>query len=118
MIMSPYIKPDARPQFDRLLRTLARRIVDNPGYLNYCVTRLVDDLWTTRPEYKTAALITGVLVNVKDEFTRRLVVPYEEGKRDENGDVYGSEAFPWNKDDLPLQRRPKVKGKHIQGTEG
>lgn len=86
----PYIIATERPQFDRLLHTLARRIADNPGHLNYCITRLVDDLWTTRPEYKTAALITGVLVNVKDEFTRRLVVPYEEGKRLDNGDVFGT----------------------------
>jgi len=26
----PYIKPEERPQFDRLLHTLARRIADNP----------------------------------------------------------------------------------------
>lgn len=88
----PYIKPEARPQFDRLLHTLARRIADDPGYLNYCLTRLVNEMWQTRESYKTIALVTGVLRGVEQEFHDRIVRPYEDKKRDENGDVYG--VFP------------------------
>jgi len=88
----PYIKPEERPQFDRLLHTLARRIADNPGHLNYCVTRLVNEMWQTRASYQTIALVTGVLDNVKTEFYRRVAVDYEEYRRDENGDVFG--VFP------------------------
>ena len=88
--MSPYIKPEARTQYDRLLHTLARRISDDPGALNYCVTRLVDDLWQTRQSYKTIALVTGVLENVKQEFWDRIARPYEDKKKELNGDVYGT----------------------------
>ena len=88
----PYIKPEERGQFDHLLHTLARRIADNPGHLNYCLTRLVNEMWQTRESYKTIALVTGVLDNVRTEFYRRVAVEYEEKKRIDHGDVFG--VFP------------------------
>jgi len=93
----PYIKPEERGQFDRLLHTLARRIADNPGHLNYCVTRLVNEMWQTRESYKTIALVTGVLDNVRTEFYRRVAVEYEEKKRIDHGDVFGVFPVPGGK---------------------
>ena len=85
----PYIAADKRPQFDRLLHTLARRIAEDPGCLNYCITRLINEWWNTRGSYATIATLTGVLDNVKTEFYRRIAVEYEQNKMDQHGDVYG-----------------------------
>lgn len=69
------------------------RIVPSPqdllkacGNLNYSITRTCSLLMGT-PSYSKIALITGVLENVKQEFYRRVAVPYEDLKIMENGDV-------------------------------
>jgi hypothetical protein len=39
--------------------------------------------------YKKIAVITGVLENIKQEYYRRIAVPYEDEKIVENGDIKG-----------------------------
>ena len=39
------------------------------------------------PSYSKIAMITGVLENVKQEYYRRIAVPYEENKKAQNGDI-------------------------------
>jgi hypothetical protein len=58
------------------------------GELNYAVTRLVDDYLGDTPRYSNLNEIIGVLECAKLEIYRRLVSPYEDRKRSENGDVY------------------------------
>ncbi len=60
-----------------------------PGELNYKITR---DILGYLAKYSTSYIIIndilGALEGAKLEFYRRVVVPHEEKKRAENGDVY------------------------------
>ena len=60
-----------------------------PGQLNYVITKLVlNYMERDYINYSRIALVTGVLENVKQEFYRRFAAPYEDKKKEENGDVY------------------------------
>jgi len=61
--MSPYIKPEDRPD----LAFLEKR-----GPVGYA----------------EMSAVRGVLADVSSEFYRRKMAPYEDMKREENGDVY------------------------------
>ncbi len=59
------------------------------GALNYTITRLVHAyLMFHGTRYDTLSDITGVLNDVKTEFERRIIAPYEDKKIKENGDVW------------------------------
>ena len=80
----PYIKPTQR---DRLL--VGEYPSANAGELNYKLTELIMEyLNTNGKDYQHINDILGALEGAKLEFYRRVVVPYEEIKREENGDVY------------------------------
>ena len=86
----PYIKPTGREALDDLLgRALNALEGASKGELNYFITQLVlgrlDDRGITYDELNDAV---GVIECVKLELYRRVVAPYEDKKRDENGDVY------------------------------
>lgn len=84
----PYIPPEDRFMFDTEIDRLIPEI-ENAGELNYVITRLCLGYWKSRgSRYQQIAEITGVLVNAKDEFYRRVAAPYEDVKIHENGDVY------------------------------
>lgn len=60
----------------------------NPGDLNYKITSIcLDYLDVLPPSYRAMNEIIGVLECVKQEFYRRVVVPYKEQKILENGDI-------------------------------
>ncbi len=61
---------------------------DTIGGLNYMLTMLCRDFLPKKHSYEELNEIIGVLECVKQEFYRRVVVPYEEIKMKENGDVY------------------------------
>lgn len=63
--------------------------INNVGELNYVVTCICNS-WIHKNglSYKTINDIIGVLECAKQEFYRRVAVPYEEDKCMENGDVY------------------------------
>jgi hypothetical protein len=81
----PYIEVTARPSLDDHLRTTAA-----VGELNYASTHLI--LKFIREQgglsYTTANAAIGALECAKLELYRRLVVPYEDNKVAEKGDVY------------------------------
>jgi hypothetical protein len=58
------------------------------GVLNYIITRLIWAFWKADPNYKTWAKISAALTDARDEMYRRVIVPYEDSKIEENGDVY------------------------------
>jgi hypothetical protein len=58
------------------------------GELNYAITMLCLDYWKTAESYQSINDIIGALECAKQEFYRRVAVPYEEGKKAANGDVY------------------------------
>lgn len=62
---------------------------EGPGELNYMITSLVVDYYDSRNfDYQVINDIIGALEGAKLEFYRRIAAPYEDRKRDENGEVY------------------------------
>lgn len=60
-----------------------------PGELNYAITTLVLNYYLySGQNYKAINDVVGALTCAKDEFYRRVAVPYEDQKIQENGDVY------------------------------
>lgn len=77
----PYIKPESRT-------SPIGRAALNAGELNYRIFKeLLAYLQTHTESYTVYNEIMGVLSCVQAEFYRRCVVPYEEKKMLENGDI-------------------------------
>lgn len=96
-IIMPYIDETSRKVLDQSIDDLANIItnhseLDNEnvmvmlGDLNYCMSRLIGQVMGNT-SYAKIAMLTGVLENVKQEFYRRVAVPYEEEKIVMNGDI-------------------------------
>lgn len=83
----PYIKQGTRTYFTEGIERLTP-MIKTEGELNYVITCLVKAFADAEPGYSVLASVTGVLENVKQEFYRRVAVPYEDKKIKENGDVY------------------------------
>lgn len=81
----PYIKQEHRIE----LNPLSARTPLDPGGLNFQITQLIRVyLHEKGINYVTLNEIVGALECAKLEFTRRVVVPYENTKIATNGDVY------------------------------
>jgi len=79
----PYIKEEDRERLASGLPML------QPGELNYAITMLVDEYIKTHGEsYRIFNDVIGALECSKLEVYRRLIAPYENGKIEENGDVF------------------------------
>ena len=91
----PYIKPEDRKLYDNLINELGTDLYASyqdkniAGDINYIVTRLLNTAYNIKdkPSYAKINEIVGVLDCIKMEFYRRIAVPYENKKIDENGDV-------------------------------
>ena len=80
----PYIEKDTREVLDNYPLSC-----EAPGELNYWFTRIIKAYVNYKGlKYQTINDVVGALEGAKLEFYRRVVVPYEEGKRESNGDVY------------------------------
>ena len=80
----PYIDTKTRRMLHETLRP------STVGELNYVLTKICIEYLSSKKEVHYADLndIIGVLECCKQEFYRRVVVPYEDAKISENGDVY------------------------------
>lgn len=86
----PYITKSLRTPLDNLIVQLSTEIdklnehqVD--GALNYTISSLLKRLYGVN--YYELNRAIGVLENVKQEYYRRVVAPYEEIKIKENGNI-------------------------------
>ncbi len=89
----PYVNKATRDRYEELVAPLALMLGhDADGALNYVVTRLclgrLSGAVKGTPRYADFNAVMGVLECVKQELYRRAVVPYEDEKIAENGDVY------------------------------
>jgi len=85
----PYIEPARRKLLEPAIKRLIISLCDNratEGDINYVITRI---LWTMYPAIGYDIMNTGlgIIEAVKLEYSRRLLAPYEEKKRDINGDI-------------------------------
>jgi hypothetical protein len=73
---------------------LRDRVATTPGELNYILTKIIiaylNQVQTSNGEvvYTDLNDVLGALEGAKLEFYRRVIVPYEEEKIKENGDIY------------------------------
>jgi len=80
----PYIPKDRRDDL-----TYGEEPPKNAGELNYIFTEYIRMyLSDKRLSYQTINDVVGALECAKLELYRRIAVPYEEEKKDTNGDVY------------------------------
>ena len=90
----PYIKKERREDFREYFPWRNPRGVygdspTNPGDLNYIITTILRQYIRNKSiSYSSINEAIGVLECAKMELYRRIAVPYEEGKMEENGDVY------------------------------
>jgi hypothetical protein len=83
----PYIKD--REKYSLLLSVMKDIKIDNPGELNYLITKLLVRYLNIHAEsYKTYNDMVGALECAKLELVRRKINKYEDLKIQENGDVY------------------------------
>jgi flagellin-specific chaperone FliS len=90
----PYINEETRlpldPIIDELHRTLVGMMLDDEAVnleacLNYTITRLLRKCYGNK--YSEINDAIGMLGCVTQEFYRTVAAPYEDIKRDENGDI-------------------------------
>ena len=81
----PYVSPTARASL-RDYDTIP--LPQTPGELNYALTRIIDRTLGEAPGYEDYNAVIGVLACMEQEIYRRLVVPYEQRKIVQNGDVF------------------------------
>lgn len=94
----PYIKREDRKINNPLIATPGKvELIDwnrpiairTPGELNFAMTILASEYVRRRGmSYTVANEVMGVFASAQSEFYRRVVVPYEDKKCAENGDVY------------------------------
>jgi hypothetical protein len=90
----PYIKKENRERWQPVIAEFKRVIQDTSnstpiGEINYLITQLLLEYAKSETIcYTTFNSIIGVLANIQQEFYRRAVVPYEETKKTEHGDVF------------------------------
>jgi len=86
----PYIEKKDRPNYDELTTQLVDLLEDvdfNVGHVNYVVYSIMQEWFYRRMKYSSLNDIRGVLGNVASEVYRKLAVPYEDKKCQQNGDI-------------------------------
>ena len=85
----PYIDKKAREKFDHVLSILMNTKIDSVGELNYLLTSIISIFRAKNKEnYALLNSLIGVLECAKLELYRRVITPYEDRKKEENGDAY------------------------------
>lgn len=81
----PAIDYDRRDKFNKLIELLDARI-DEPGDLAYVVARLL----SSKPRHKWLVMKQwqASVESASREYERKVIVPYEEQKYFENGEVF------------------------------
>lgn len=83
----PYIREEDRERLRLLLIALPEEI-NTSGELAYVVTHLMYQFWKRDPSFDNWARTRGAVDDQVDEMRRRVIAPYEDAKRGENGDVF------------------------------
>lgn len=78
----PYIPKYRRSEFSQF------GTPESPGELNYIISSIIKNYIGETYSYSTINEVIGVLECAKLELYRRIAVPYENEKIEENGDVY------------------------------
>ena len=81
----PYITQEKRERVDKTLAKLENLIIFDAPMLAYCTLRLMDKSKGLSWAERTMQL--GAVLSAAEEYKRLWINPYEDEKREENGDV-------------------------------
>ena len=86
----PYIDDKGREYWDPKIVNLLSFIDEHTpkGEVNYIITKICIAYQGNNKSYSHKSDVKGMLMDVRDEFGRRSMDPYEDKKKKENGDVY------------------------------
>ncbi len=85
----PYIPKEIREIIDDMIDEITKSdFLRDAGVLNYMISQMCRAALGENPRYKDYNRVIGVLFCAEQEFYRRAVVPYEDKKKKENGDIY------------------------------
>jgi hypothetical protein len=89
----PYIKMEERKilysALENLIETMNTTDLMDAGHLNYIISTLLNaKLQISGCNYKQLNELIGVLECAKLELYRRVAAPYEDTKKQQNGEVY------------------------------
>ncbi len=85
----PYVKQEKRPTLDLIVELMSKLDIKADGDLNYVLFAFCKRY--VFPSYNNYKNYCGELRQCATEIERRMLDPYEDVKKDENGDVYGPE---------------------------
>lgn len=106
----PYVSEEVKT-------AIQQRPMESPGELNFLLTVLCIEYLNSRGEsYQTHNDIIGALDCAAREWYRRVVVPYEDKKRAENGDVYYDPGADPAEPPKKERKRGRRKRKGTSGT--
>lgn len=84
----PYIEQDRRGSLERTLTFEVGSSCKHVGELTYVFYRIaMDYINSTDGHYTNHAEVIAALDNAKEEYRRLVLSPYEDAKREANGDV-------------------------------
>ena len=113
----PYIKQKDRELLDKHLEELCSMSL-SAGDITYCITKLVADFPMGKGlRYENLAMCNGIFMSAMLEVWRRVQVPYEEIKQQENGDVAELEQLAWELEYLQDSCGAKVGGAERIGSD-
>ena len=81
----PYIKKEDRESMDFVVGNMIHNGVKPDGKLNYVLYKFCKD--TVQPSYNNYKNFIGELRQCATEIERMILAPYEDLKREENGEV-------------------------------
>ena len=84
----PYITQEQRRDLASYLKDILELVPTlTKGEINYIITRIVATKYAVG-SYDWRSEGASVFQDAHDEFYRRVIAPYEDKKKDENGEVY------------------------------
>ena len=90
----PYIEKSDKSYLEPLVESLMLE-VGTVGELTYAISVMCDRFANKfRLNYAEIAHVMGALECTKHEFYRRVAVPYEESKKELNGDIFEDHTGP------------------------
>jgi hypothetical protein len=86
----PYITPTRRDMIRRQVRELLEEVENlQSGDITYLFTEILLQWLGDSAKYDDYAQAVGILETAKLELYRRKIAPYEDIKKEENGDIEG-----------------------------
>ena len=90
----PYIKQVKRKVINKQLFGILENITEGHfvlGDLAYMITKMLLAFYHNNMCYATGAALAGMLSDTRQEFYRKVMVPLEDKKIQENGDVFNED---------------------------